>query len=72
MAITSLREFLWRMVGVDKKPKPAFATEQEAYEFCQQAYKESGGVPPELRRAYEFYKKNYHDDCRPEAGHQPP
>lgn len=65
MAITSLRLLLWKAIGRDKKPKPAFATEQEAFEFCQRAYKESGGVTPELRRAYEFYLKNVNDDCRP-------
>ncbi len=69
MAIFSLRELLWRAIGGNKKPKPAFASEQEAYEFCLKAYKDTGGVTPELRRAYEFYKKNFHDDCRPEAGH---
>ena len=70
MVITSLRQFLWKAFGGDKKPKPAFATEQEAYEFCQRAYKETGGVTPELRRAYEFYLKNINDDCRPGAGSQ--
>jgi hypothetical protein len=70
MAISSLRDFLWRAIGKDKKPKPAFATEKEAYEFCQRVYKESGGVTPELRRAYEFYLKNIDDDCRPGAGPQ--
>jgi hypothetical protein len=67
MAIFSLREYLWRAFG-SKKPKPAFATEQEAYEFCQKVYKETGGVTPELKRAYEFYIKNVDDDCRPGAG----
>lgn len=70
MAIPSLRDLLWRVIGRGKKPKPAFATETEAYEFCQRVYKESGGVPPELRRAYEFYLQNINDDCRPSAGPQ--
>jgi hypothetical protein len=72
MAINSIREFLWRQMGWGKKPKPAFATEQEAYEFCQKVYRETGGVTPELRRAYEFYLKNINDDCRPETGHHAP
>jgi hypothetical protein len=67
----SFRHLLWMWSGgPEKKPKPAFATDQEAYEFCQRIYKESGGVPSELRRAYEFYLKNIDDDCRPGAGSQ--
>lgn len=57
------------MGGGDKKPDSAFATEQEAYEFCQRVYKETGGVTPELRRAFEFYQKNFNENCRPGAGH---
>ena len=65
MAIPSLREFLRRMMGGGKKEKSVFASEEEAYEFVQKAYKESGGVTQELRRAYEFYIKNIDDNCRP-------
>jgi hypothetical protein len=65
MAIPSLRDFLRMMMGHGKKERSVFASEEEAYEFCQQAYKETGGVTPELRRAYEFYVKNIDDDCRP-------
>jgi hypothetical protein len=50
------------------KPKSPFKNEKEAYEFVQRIYKETGGVTPELRRAYEFYLKNYHDDCPPISG----
>lgn len=57
------------MHGGSKKEKSIFATEQEAYDFCQKVYRESGGVPPDLRRAYEFYQKNYNDDCPTGAGH---
>ena len=71
MAISSLIDFLWRAAGKGK-PKPAFKTEKEAYEFCLKAYKESGGVTPELRRAYEFYLQNINDDCRPRAEPQEP
>ena len=63
----SFREFLRRQFP--GKPKSPFQSEQEAYEFCDKAYRESGGVSPELRRAYEFYVKNYNDDCPPAAGH---
>ena len=53
------------MMGGEKKEKSVFASEEEAYEFCQRVYKETGGVTPELRRAYDFYRKNFKDDCPP-------
>lgn len=65
MALPSLRDILRWMAGGDKKEKSVFASEQEAYEFCVKAYKDSGGVTPELRRAFEFYKQNFDDDCPP-------
>jgi hypothetical protein len=68
MAIPSLREILRWIAGGTRKPHSAFASEQEAYEFCQRVYKETGGVTPELRRAYEFYLKNFNDECRPGPG----
>ena len=64
----SMREFLRRALGGDKKEKSAFASEQEAYEFCLTVYRQTGGVTPELRRAYQFYQQNYNDDCPPAAG----
>jgi hypothetical protein len=67
MGIDSLRIFLWRMIGKDKKPKPAFKTEKEALEFVTRAYRETGGVTPELRRAYEFYMRHINEDCRPHS-----
>jgi hypothetical protein len=69
MAVPSLREILRLMFGGGKKPKSPFATEQEAYEFCQRVYRETGGVTPELRRAYEFYRQHIDDGCPP-AGHK--
>jgi hypothetical protein len=36
-------------------------SEQEAYDFCKKVYNETGGPTQELRRAYDFYLKNYHD-----------
>ena len=62
----SLREMIRQQFA--GKPESPFKSEQEAYEFVQRIYKETGGVTPELRRAYEFYLKNYHDDCPPIAG----
>jgi hypothetical protein len=69
MAISSLRDLLRWLYGGDKKEKSIFASEKEAYEFCLNAYRDSGGVTPELRRAYEFYKQNYNDDCSPSSRH---
>ncbi|WP_316975926.1 hypothetical protein [Shumkonia mesophila] len=68
MAISSLRDALRWMFGRGKKEKSPFASEQEAYEFCQKVYKETGGVTPELRRAYDFYKNNFNDECSPAGG----
>lgn len=65
MAFDSLRDALRWLCGRDEKEASVFATEKEAYEFVQQLYKDSGGVTPELRRAYEFYLKNFDGGCEP-------
>ncbi len=59
----SLVDILRYLHGGEKKKKPIFKSDKEAYEFCRDLYKETGGVTPELRRAYEFYVKNYDDGC---------
>jgi hypothetical protein len=64
----SLTDILRYLHGGDKKKRSAFKSEREAYEFCRRLYKESGGVTPELRRAYEFYVKNSNDGCEPFLG----
>lgn len=69
MAIPSMQDLLRWMFGGGKKEKSAFASEQEAYEFCLKVYRESGGVPAELRRAFDFYRQNLNDDCQPHATH---
>lgn len=65
MAFPPFREILRWVVGHGKKERSPFANDQEAYEFCQKIYKDTGGVTPELRRAYEFYKNNFNDECAP-------
>lgn len=67
----SLRDILRYFHGAPSKPKPVFETEKEAYDFCRQVYNNTGGATPELRRAYEFYKKNYNDDNGPFLGPYP-
>jgi hypothetical protein len=59
----SLADMLRHCFGGTKKERSIFETEKEAYEFCLNVYKETGGVTPELRRAYEFYMKNSNDGC---------
>jgi hypothetical protein len=58
-----LMEVLRHMFGGKRKKKSAFETERDAYDFCRKAYKDTGGVTPELRRAFEFYKAATSDDC---------
>lgn len=62
----SLMEYLRRLAG-PKKERSIFSSEKEAYEYVQKIYQETGGVTPELRRAYEFYRKSLNDDGRPEV-----
>lgn len=64
----SIRELLRLFVGHGKKETSPFSSEKEAFEFCKRVYEQTQGVPPELRRAYEFYKKNIDDDCPPTGG----
>jgi hypothetical protein len=59
----SLADMLRFFQGGSAKEKSVFKSEKEAYDFCRQLYNESGGVTPELRRAYEFYLKNSDDGC---------
>lgn len=69
MAIFSLRDALRWFSGGEKKEETLFKSEKEAYDFCRRVYNETGGATPELRRAYEFYLKNYNDDnCEPFVG----
>lgn len=64
----SLKEILRNLLGGPGKERSIFASEKEAYDFCRKAYRESGGVTPELRRGYEFYMTHYRDDCEKFVG----
>lgn len=64
--IHSLRAFFLGAAS-EKKEDSVFSSEKEAYDFCLNLYKETGGVTPELRRAYEQYQSALHDDCPPES-----
>lgn len=59
----SLADALRWLHGGEQKKKPAFRSEREAYDFCRNLYKKTGGVTPELRRSYEFYLKHIDDGC---------
>jgi hypothetical protein len=63
-----LTDVLRYMFGGDKKERAVFQTEREAYDFCRAAYAKNGGVPDELRRAYEFYVTNYNDGSQAKRG----
>jgi len=63
----SLADALRWLSGGDKKAKPAFRSEREAYNFLRNLYKKTGGVTPELRRSYEFYQRQV-DECEPAIG----
>jgi hypothetical protein len=45
-------------VGKDRGTMP-FESEDEAFEFCEEIYRETGGPTPKLRQAYGFYLKNF-------------
>lgn len=57
-----------RFLQSPEKKKSLFQSEKEAYDFCRGLYNKSGGVTPELQRAFEQYQKNIDDDCRPQTG----
>lgn len=61
--VFSLRDALRWIAGGDAKEEPLFRSEKEAYEFCRQVYNETNGATAELRRAFEFYEKNFDDGC---------
>lgn len=63
----SLRDMLRFFAAPGKKKKSVFQSEKEAYDFCRSMYNKTGGVTPELQRAFEFYQKNINDECRPEV-----
>lgn len=58
---------LVRWLHNPKKERSVFASDKEAYDFCRRVYRETGGVSPELQRAYEFYQAAIDDDCRPQG-----
>lgn len=62
----SMHDLMRWFSGGDRKEKSVFKTEKEAYDFCRNAYTKQGGIPPELRKSYEFYLKNYDDGCERE------
>jgi hypothetical protein len=63
-----LADVMRSLAGRDKKAPVAFKSEREAYDFCRNAYKSSGGVSDDLRKTYEFYVKNFDDGLEPGAG----
>ena len=58
MAYT-LTDLLRRWTTPVAQKRPTFLSDDEAYEFCRQAYEKSGGVSADLRQAYRFYVQNF-------------
>lgn len=54
---------LLRWGASPNKEKSVFASEKEAYDFCRSVYRDTGGVTPELRRAFEAYQHAINDQC---------
>lgn len=65
MADFSIMDILRRAMGGDKKPHSVFKNEEEALRFCRDAYQKSGGITPELQRAFEYYQQHVEDECLP-------
>jgi len=53
-----LHKLFPRKLAGKEKGAP-FESEDEAFEFGEQVYRETGGATPELRRAYDFHRKNF-------------
>lgn len=62
----SFREMLRSMFGGKAKKRSAFASERAAYDFVRNAYKDTGGVTPELQRMFDFYKNSLNEQCAAE------
>lgn len=58
----SLRDLL-RWGANPKKEKSVFASEKEAYDFCRSVYHDTGGVTPELSKAFEAYQSAINEQC---------
>ena len=54
---------LLRVSAGPAKVKSVFASGKEAYDFCRSVYRDTGGVTPELRRAFGAYQHAMNDDC---------
>lgn len=66
MAYT-LTDLLRRWTASAELTRPAFVSDDEAYDFCRKAYEETG-VTADLQEAYQFYKNNFDDKGPEQAG----
>ena len=58
----SLLDLLRRGASPNKE-KSVFGSEKEAYDFCRSVYRDTGGVTPELRRAFKTYQSAINEHC---------
>ena len=47
----------WMPAGVKPAKPVVLPSDREVYDFCRSIYNDTKGPTPELRNAYDFYKK---------------
>jgi len=64
----ALTDLLRRWTTSAGRKRPSFMSDDEAYDFCREAYEKSGGVSADLLEAHKFYKTNFDEKLAHESG----